>query len=190
MAFWRTFSWASNSFWIDGLISSDFCERPGETPPVWQKGLFRVSSLDMRCMREESGKETSWSRTFEELETFGCVRNPCSNDSSHRKLSCQRKEKVSNSLSQMEQLSWQEEIRYSAHPPYFKITLKEEWSTTVFFKESQTDLNHQTSRRMTLKPETISGVFFGSFFQSPSNSAKGQTFCDKRRVIPNTTRVY
>ena len=35
--FWRRFGWANNSFWIDG-ISSDFCERPVKTPPVWQKG--------------------------------------------------------------------------------------------------------------------------------------------------------
>ena len=42
--------------------------------------------------------------------------------------------------------------------------LHEDRSTTMFFKESRTGLNHQSNKRMTLKPEMISGVFLGIIF--------------------------
>ena len=44
--------------------------------------------------------------------------------------------------SQMDQSSWQEEIKVSDHPPQFRIALHDEKSTTMFFKESRTGFSH------------------------------------------------
>ena len=37
-----------------------FCEGPIENTSIWFKSLVRFFSLNMRCTRRESGKETSW----------------------------------------------------------------------------------------------------------------------------------
>ena len=67
-------------------------------------------------------------------------------------------------LSQMDQPSWQDEIRYSENPPQFRTILHEERSTKLFFKESRTDLNYQTDKRTTQKTETMSGVTLGTLY--------------------------
>ena len=64
--------------------------------------------------------------------------------------------------SQMDQSSWQEDIKVSEHPPQIRITLHEARSPTMFFKESRTVLSHWIKRRMTSKHEMISGVFSGN----------------------------
>ena len=79
-------------------------------------------------------------------------------------------------LSQMDQSSWPEETRYSEHPPQFRNTVHEVRSTTMFFKESRTGLNHQTTNRMTLKPEmtgvSLGHIFVISFNQDSNSCAK------------------
>ena len=83
-------------------------------------------------------------------------------DSTERRFSCQKKEKNSYTVPQMVQSSWQQEIRYHRKIHLWRGTpLHEERSTTMFFKELDGSLNHQTTR-MTQKPEMISGVFSGN----------------------------
>ena len=47
-------------------------------------------------------------------------------------------------------------------------------------KESRTGLNHQTNKRMTLKPEMISGVFLGIIFIVITLNSKYVSMCLKR----------
>ena len=99
-----------------------------------------------------------------DLENFGRVRNSCSKSQRKQRLSRQRREKNLHSLPQMDQSSWHGEIRYSEHPPSFRIILHKAKSTTKFFKESRTGLNQQTNNWMTSNSDTISGVILGVTF--------------------------
>ena len=59
----RTIQRTNYSIWCNGRMSPYLCERQIETTAIWSKRLARYS-LDMRCTRWESGKETLWSQTL------------------------------------------------------------------------------------------------------------------------------
>ena len=73
-------------------------------------------------------------------------------DSTKRRFSCRKTVLTTYSHSQMEQSSWREEIRFCEYPPCFRMTVPEERSTTMFFKESRTGFNQQTNKRILSKP--------------------------------------
>ena len=114
-------------------------------------------------MREGCGKEISWLQTLRSWKCWKCQKSIL-DDSMQRHFSCHRTETNCYSLSQMDQSSWQEKLRYCEDPPKDRNMLQEESCTTMFFKESRTSLNHEASIRMTQKLETISGVYLGVIF--------------------------
>ena len=109
-------------------------------------------------MLEASEKKTFWSRMLRSSK-FWTRRKSTLGESMRRKCCCRKAVTTSNSVSQMEQSSWLEEIRSPEDPSQVRIIPREMRSTTMFFRESRTGLNHQTIRRMTLKPHTIYVVF-------------------------------
>ena len=63
---------------------------------------------------------------------------------------------------------------------HFRSTMHQVRNTSTFFLESRTGLNHQTNKRRTLKPETISGVFLGTVFIVITFNQELNSLCQKR----------
>ena len=133
---------------------------------------FQVSSSVTRGRQEESGKVLFWSHTLRNWK-FWTRQKLTLEGSAQRKFSRHRTVKNLYSLSQMKQSNWQEVIRHSEHSLCFRIVLHEAKGTTVFFRVSQTGLYHRTNKRMALKPDMISWVFFGHHICRHLRSTKG-----------------
>ena len=68
--------------------------------------------------------------------------------STQRKFSCQSKEMSSYPHAQVEQSSWQEQVKNSEHPPTLGCFPIKEQSLAVILKEQRTDLLQQNNQRM------------------------------------------
>ena len=107
------------------------------------------SSKEVYCIQVRSGKELSWSRTLRSWKIWTRQKSMLE-DSMHRKSLCRKDgEKIMFSIADVGKKSWNPE-----DPPQFGTTVHETKSTTMFFKESRTGLNHWTRWRMTVKLET------------------------------------
>ena len=100
-----------------------------------RSSIFTGYNLSAR----ETGRETSSKQTLRNYKIWTCQKFMFE-DSTHKKLSCQNKETNSYSSAQMVQLSWQEQIKKSAHPSTSRVDTIKEKSSTMIFKEKRTDL--------------------------------------------------
>ena len=109
------------------------CKRRVKTPPVWSKGPARRPHWIYVVRVGASGKET-WSRTLRSWKLWKRHKSVLGESTQTGHLMPKNGEDFF--LSQMDQSSWQGEIRYSENPPQFRISLHEVRSTRMFFKES------------------------------------------------------
>ena len=131
----KTILWASITLGSDGWISPDHCEKINRSSTSLALRSFQASSLAMRCVREESGKETFLCRHWG-AENSGRVSMYAWRLNSKEVLAPKKKEMNSYSRAQMERLSWQERGKKSEHP-----------SLRGFFPIKERALLHDFSRR-------------------------------------------
>ena len=172
-AIWRTIQRTSNSFRIDDWVSYYYllkthrdciCQRPVKNPSKMVRKSYLVYSLDMHCMRAESGKETAWSRTWRSWKVLDAseIRETQCNGSHH----VENLSKFSYSRSQMEQSSCLEQIRFSKDPLEFGTTLHERAQRCFSRRIRRVSTTRQINGRQWNEARND---FFGR--------SKGTTFC-------------
>ena len=121
-ALWRTILSANNPFWVEGRVSSDLCERPGNTSQVCPNGPF--GHLRWICVRR-LWKRCPGRRRWRSGISWTCQESLLE-DSMQRELERPKMVKTSYRTSSL------------TRDPQNK-----EESTTMFFEEIQTGLVHQ-----------------------------------------------
>ena len=96
-----------------------------------------------------------------ERENLEHVRNPRSHSQCQGGSHAREWRRIRFLSSQMDQSSWQEEITYSEHPPFFQDHPARGEELNDVLQGDSDGLQPLDPKRMASKPELISGVFLG-----------------------------